>query len=350
MATLAARHDQDPLSRVEDNHNRLLMLHSCSPLLHRMLHRTADDVCCPRRMCEGVRTVPSAVGYQPAVGTVLQDPSIWICVGIAVLLIAVGLFRRRAFLEHGAKGLSTVFWLFACVPFLLAVYIFVSGLRNGGRLVGGVLRVRTDAGVTEIDLARAHAAWVTQNGVYGLADRLLGTSTGAYASGLFRLNNGQVADVYVLAGAPRLAVSDGHALVILGTPGLDALVRHVSMGAIPTVPPANVLPFHPVAGLVTLAVSAAMLLVHVAMWRRYRTRVPDRVTSHWDVSGRPNGQMSRAGFYRWGLGVAVGLGILFTFISCMTWAACLLGALVELSIALLWGMVWRMNARSARVA
>ncbi|WP_245530618.1 DUF1648 domain-containing protein [Alicyclobacillus acidocaldarius] len=301
-------------------------------------------------MCEGVTIMAGYVGDQPTAGTVLHDPSIWICVGIAVLLIAVGLLAHRAFRESGAGGFAALFWIPPSVPFLLAVYVFVSGLRNGWRLVGGVLRVRTNAGVTEIDLARAHAAWVTQNGVYGLADRLLGTSTGAYASGLFRLNNGQVADVYVLAGAPRLAVSDGHALVILGTPGLDALVRHVSMGAIPAVPPASVLPFHPVAGLVTLAVSAAMLLVHVAMWRRYRTRVPDRVTSHWGVTGRPNGQMSRAGFYRWGLGVAVGLGILFTFISCMTWAACLLGALVELSIALLWGMVWRMNARSARIA
>lgn len=350
MAALAARNDQDPLPGVEDNHNRLLMLHSCSSFPHRMLHRTAGDVRCPRRMCEGVRTVPSTVGYQPTVGAVLQEPSLWICVGIAVLLVLVGLLRRRAFVQHGFKGLSTAFWLLACVPFLLAVYVLVSGLRSGWRLVGDVLQVRTDAGVTEIDLARAHAAWVAQNGVYGLADRLLGTSAGAYASGLFRLNNGQVADVYVLAGAPRLAVSDGHALVILGTPGLDALVHHVSMGVVPAVPPVNVLPFHPVAGLVALVVSAATVLLHVGMWRRYRTHVPDRVTSHWDVSGRPDGKMSRTAFYHWGLGVAIGLGILFTLISCMTWVACLLGTLVELAIALLWGMVWRMNVQSARVA
>ncbi|WP_237699955.1 DUF1648 domain-containing protein [Alicyclobacillus acidocaldarius] len=295
--------------------------------------------------------MPSVVGYQPPVGEVLQEPSLWICVGMAVLLITVGLFWRRVFLERGVKGFATAFWLLlACVPFLLAVNIIVSGLRSGWRLAGGVLQVRTDAGVTAVDLARAHAAWVTQNGVYGLADRLLGTNAGAYASGLFRLNNGQVAHVYVLAGAPRLAVSDGHALVILGTPGLDALVRHVSMGVVPAVPPTSVLPFHPVAGLVTLVVSAATLLVHVAMWHRYRTRVPDRVTSHWDVSGRPNGQMSRAGFYRWGLGVAIGLGILLTFVSCMTWVGCVLGALVEVAIALLWRMVWRVNTRPAHIA
>ena len=350
VPTLAARNNQDPLSRVEDNHDRLLSLHRCSSFLHRMLHRTAGDVRCPRRMCEGVTIMAGYVGDQPTAGTVLHDPSIWICVGIAVLLIAVGLLAHRAFRESGAGGFAALFWIPPSVPLLLAVYVFVSGLRSGWRIIGGVLRMRTDAGVSQVDLARAHAAWVTQSGPYGLADRLVGTSAGAYASGLFRLNNGQVADVYVLAGAPRLAVSDGHTLVILGTPGLDALVRHVSMGAIPAVPPASVLHFHPVASLVTLAVSVAMLLVHVVMWRRYRTRVPDRVTSHWGVTGQPDGWMSRTGFYRWGLGFAVGLGVLFTLISCMTWVACPLGALTQAFIALIWGMVWRVNARPTPIA
>ncbi len=301
-------------------------------------------------MGEGVRTVPVGIGYRPTVGMVLQDPSIWICVGIAMLLIAVGLLRRRALEAHGAKALWIAFWILSCLPLLMALDIFVMGLQSGWRIVGSVLQVRTDAGVAEIDLTRAHAAWVTQNGLYALADRVLGTSAGAYASGLFRLSNGEFAHVYELAGLPRLAVSDGHTLVVLATPDLGALARHVAMGAIPPVLPVSVFPIHPLAGAVTLVVCAAMVVVHVAMWRHYRMRVPDRVTSHWGVTGRPDGYMRRSSFYRWGIGMAIGLGVLFTFISCMTWAGCLLGAIVEVLVAVLWGAVWRANLGTPRTA
>ncbi|SIS51298.1 hypothetical protein SAMN05421799_101116 [Alicyclobacillus vulcanalis] len=307
-------------------------------------------MCCPRHMCEGVAKMPTGVGYEPSFSFALRSPSLWICLGVAVLLFVTGMFARRMFLRHGRGGLLERVILPFAPAFLMvltAIYNIVVILRSGWRVVHGILQIRTSGGIAEVDLARAHAAWVSASGPYGLAERLMGTSAPGYQDGVFRLNNGQVANVYVVQGSPTLALSDGHRFVVLGTPGVDELARAAHMGALAPAPALGAIQLHPVAAALTLALTTAILMVHMALWQRYQPRVPDRVTSHWDVTGQANGWMRKDVFYRWGIGLSIALGVIFTCISVTTWMGCLIGAFVQLLLILVWDMVWRHNVRAS---
>ncbi|GLV13099.1 hypothetical protein Heshes_07830 [Alicyclobacillus hesperidum] len=277
------------------------------------------------------------------------NTGIWITFGLTLAFVILSVVLLRLFANFHTRQFRLLFRILPLAPLFLCVWMLVSTLAGGWQVRGTTLEVRTDVGVTMVDLDRASADWVLPDGSYAPASRMYGTSAGNYQTGLFRLNNGETAVVYHVGHYPELAISDGHHLVLVSSKHVYMLahrIAHVGAALAPA-PNASSIPIHWPATVAALLLSCLFVYLQIRLARAYRDRLPEKVVSHWGVGGKANGWMSRKAFLRVGIMVAVAFGVLFSGVSLLSWVGFGLCAYVQLVMWAAMKGAFKINARDA---
>lgn len=245
----------------------------------------------------GGRNVGFHVGFN--LGLMASWPAL-IPVGSGLLSALCGWIVVRKALAQTRKTLGMVILFTGCLMMTISFWIPLSVAGTGWSTNKETLTVQTGFDTETLPLAGVSASWVTSTGPDRLAFRTGGFSSTGFHTGRFRLANGLNALVFQYGNHPWLLITRPHTLpILISSPKVARLKQVLTHPTqLPGLNSMNSLTAVSGSGQGWTIFVALVLLVLFAFFHwnlawTWKPRMPERMTTHWNFAGQPDGSVHK---------------------------------------------------------
>ncbi|PSR29545.1 MAG: hypothetical protein C7B47_02165 [Sulfobacillus thermosulfidooxidans] len=280
----------------------------------------------------------------------LRVLGLWIFMPAMAILVVAGIsaiYQKRQTLSHKKfKSITGFLLVLEMVMVVFGLLLPLSSQGTGWSLQTGILTVDTGLGTLRVAARDVHTQWVTHQSAYALEQRTLGTSAGSYHAGEFVLQNGRSAWVFEYGDYPVLAIFSPKYTILLSSPGITKLPHALKTSndkALESAQTNTTWPYGMIASIVGVILALAIQLF---ISKHYAPYLPQRVATHFGLSGQPNGYSSKKVALWLGPIFSLVLGIPLILISALDPSNVALIApffLIELILALSFWWMFHMN-------